>query len=348
MSLQRLVLLLVFVVVGFASSLAVAQVKNKEKARMHYESAEKYYQKAEFRKALEDYLKVLDYIETDSIPEMYFNIAQCHRQLGEIDKALFYYRLFLSKSPTSPLRPEVEKHITAMEMERKKTTKPKGKVTIITEPPGATILLDTFEGEGIGQTPKVIEAEEGTHILVLRLAGYKDLTHQLVVEPDKMVVVQQTLTSSSGSSAPTHQDPKSFLVPPGQQKPVPSTTPVPEQPKPVVPQSQPFYTTWWFWTGTGATTVFTLATVGFGIRTLNLHDDWKKSSYTDTDAKDQGELSRTLTDVFLVGALVSAGLTVWGVLTHNSTPPATTQNQNVWLVPSCGPTGCGLVFSLSF
>lgn len=348
MSLQRLVLLFVFVVVGFASSLAVAQVKNKEKARMHYETAEKYYQKAEFRKALDEYLKVLDYIETDSIPEMYFNIAQCHRQLGEIDKALFYYRLFLSKSPNSPLRPEVEKHITVMEKEQKKTTKPKGKVTIITEPPGATILLDTFEGEGIGQTPKVIEAEEGTHILVLRLAGYKDLTHQLVVEVNKMVVVQQTLTSSSGSSAPTQHDPQSLLVP-DQPKPVPGTTPVPEQPKPVVPQSQPYYTTWWFWTGTGATTVFTLATMAFGIRTLDLQDKWKKSSYTDTNVKDDGVLSRTLTDVFLVGALVSAGLTVWGVLTHPSTPsPATTQNQNGWLVPSCGPNGCGLVFSLSF
>ena len=130
--------LMVLSMLLFAGS-AVAQTKNKEKARAHYELAEKSYQKAEFRKALDDYLKVLDYIERDSIPEMYFNIAQCHRQLGEVEKALFYYRLFLSKSPTSPLRPEVEKHVAALEAERQKTSKPKGKVTIITEPPGAEI-----------------------------------------------------------------------------------------------------------------------------------------------------------------------------------------------------------------
>lgn len=350
MSLQRLCFFAVLAL-GFVFSLpAAAQVKNKEKARAHYESAEKYYQKAEFQKALEEYLKVLDYIETDSIPEMYFNIAQCHRQLGEIEKALFYYRLFLSKSPTSPLRPEVEKHIAALEMERKKTSKPKGKVTIMTEPPGATILLDTFEGEGAGQTPKVMEIEEGTHILVLRLQGYKDLTHQLVVEADKMVVVQQTLTPLSSTPVTSTQDAKSLLTP------TPTTTPnktpdgakVPVSTPAPAPQPQPFYGTWWFWTGAGATALFTLSTVAFGVRTLSFHDDWKKSSYTDTDAKDQGELSRTLTDVFLVGALISAGLTTWGVLTHDSRPATGRSTQNAGFAPSCGPSGCGFVFSLTF
>ncbi len=349
MSIQRLLLLSVLAL-GFAFSRpALAQVKNKEKARAHYEAGEKYYQKAEFRKALDEYLKVLDYIETDSIPDMYFNIAQCHRQLGEVEKALFYYRLFMSKSPTSPLRPEVEKHIAALEAERRKTTKPKGKVTIMTEPPGATILIDTFEGPGVGQTPKVVDVEEGTHILVLRLEGYKDLTHQLVVEPDKMVVVQQTLVPLSGTPNVQTQDARSLLAPDKQPDPGKDRnagTPGGTVPVPAPPAPQPFYGTWWFWTGVGATTVFTIATVAFGVRTLSFHDDWEKSGYQDTDARDSGELSRTLTDVFLVGALVSAGLTAWGVLTHDPAPAA--QPKSASLLPSCGASGCGLVFSLSF
>ncbi|PKN45161.1 MAG: hypothetical protein CVU59_09815, partial [Deltaproteobacteria bacterium HGW-Deltaproteobacteria-17] len=265
---------------------AAAQTRNKEKARAHYEAAEKLYQKAEFRKALDDYLKVLDYIERDSIPEMYFNIAQCHRQLAEVEKALFYYRLFLSKSPTSPLRPEVEKHIAALEAERQKTTKPKGKVTIITEPPGATILIDTFEGVGVGVTPKVLEVEVGTHILVLRLENYKDITHQLVVEADKMVVVQHTLVQASGAEPVKTEDAKSLLTQDDTKKPGQVKTPeVPGTPPPV-----PFYSRWWFWTGVGATVVFAAATGYFGMQTLSLKKDWDDTG--DPQKKSDGEDAR--------------------------------------------------------
>jgi len=336
--------LLVISALLFSGSVA-AQTKNKEKARAHYESAEKFYQKAEFRKALDDYLKVLDFIERDSIPEMYFNIAQCHRQLGEVEKALFYYRLFLSKSPTSPLRPEVEKHISSLEAERQKTTKPKGKVTIITDPPGAAILIDTFEGEGIGVTPKVLEVEVGTHILVLRLANHKDITHQLVVEAEKMVVVQHTLVPASGAAPVKTEDAKSLLTQDDTKKPGDAKT-TPEVPG--AEQPVPFYNRWWFWTGVGATVVFAAATTYFGLQTLSLKKDWEDNG--DPAKKSDGEDARLFTDIFLGATVISAGLTLWGVLSYDpgTTPTAQPEKGTAWLLPSCGGTGCGFVFTYNF
>jgi uncharacterized protein YozE (UPF0346 family) len=339
--LSSMLIVSVFLFAGPAS----AQTKNRDKARAHYEAAEKAYQKAEFRKALDDYLKVLDYIERDSIPDMYFNIAQCHRQLGEVEKALFYYRLFLSKSPTSPLRPEVEKHVSALEAERQKTAKPKGKVTIITEPPGASILIDTFEGEGVGVTPKVLEVEIGTHILVLRLANHKDITHQLVVEAEKMVVVQHTLIPASGAAPVKTEDAKSLLTQDDTKKPPVTADPVPPQ----APKAVPFYGRWWFWTGVGATAVFAIATGYFGMETLSLKDKWNETG--ESKYKNDGEKARLFTDLFLGATVISAGLTIWGALSvgdGTSDLPKQPEKGSAWLLPSCGEAGCGFVFQYHF
>lgn len=336
--------LLVLSLLLFAGT-ATAQTRNKQKASAHYEAAEKAYQKAEFRKALEDYLKVLDYIERDSIPEMYFNIAQCHRQLAEVEKALFYYRLFLSKSPTSPLRPEVEKHLAALEAERQKTAKPKGKVTIITEPPGASILIDTFEGEGVGVTPKVLEVEVGTHILVLRLANHKDITHQLVVEAEKMVVVQHSLIPAGGAAPVKTEDAKSLLTQDDTKKPPVTSDPLPPgEPRPV-----PFYGRWWFWTGVGATAVFAIATGYFGMETLSLKDKWDDTG--ESKYKSDGEKARLFSDLFLGATVISAGLTIWGALSvgdGTSDLPKQPEKGSAWLLPSCGGAGCGFVFQYNF
>ncbi len=317
-----------------------SQIRNREKAKAHYEAAEKHYQKAEFRRALEEYLKVLDFIERDSIPEMYFNIAQCHRQLAEVEKALFYYRLFLSKSPTSPLRPEVERHVQSLEAERQKTQRPKGKVTIITEPPGALILIDTFEGDGEGVSPRVLEIDAGTHILVLRKEGFKDVTHQLEVEADKMVVIQHKLEKSGDSGVQT-QDAKSLLGDRGDESDPPrGVTPV--------PGSKPLVGNWWFWAGVGGTVAFVGASAFFGYRALSLKSDWDKDP-SNSQLKKDGENARLFSDVFLGAALVTGGLTLWKILTYDAGSPSPVESTgSAFLFPSCGTEGCGMVLQFRF
>jgi tetratricopeptide repeat protein len=58
-----------------------------------------------------------------------FNIAQAHRQLGNCERAIFFYRRFLSESGTTPYRAEVEARITDLE----------AACTLKTKPPAAPI-----------------------------------------------------------------------------------------------------------------------------------------------------------------------------------------------------------------
>ena len=50
-------------------------------------------------------------------PVFLYNIAQCHRQLGEREQAITLYRRFLAASPNAPDRPEVERRVAELEAE---------------------------------------------------------------------------------------------------------------------------------------------------------------------------------------------------------------------------------------
>ncbi len=48
-------------------------------------------------------------------PEFLFDIGQAYQQLGHFDKALFFYRRYLSTAPGAPNRAEVEARIATLE-----------------------------------------------------------------------------------------------------------------------------------------------------------------------------------------------------------------------------------------
>ena len=49
------------------------------------------------------------------VPEFLYNIAQAYRLWKQPDKALSFYRKYLSMRPDAPNRPEVERHMRSME-----------------------------------------------------------------------------------------------------------------------------------------------------------------------------------------------------------------------------------------
>ncbi len=104
--------------------------------------------------------------------------------------------------------------------------------------------------------------------------------------------------------------------------------------------------TWWFWTGVGATAVFTLATVGLGFKTLAARDIYEQE-YDDEGPKSDLILYRTLTDVALGAAIISGALLVYGILTHNDKPMKPAEVQTA-VLPMCSGTGCGISFTLAF
>jgi len=115
--------------------------------------------------------------------------------------------------------------------------------------------------------------------------------------------------------------------------------------EPVVPAAPKLTSRWWFWTGVGATAVFTGAAVFFGMKTLDARDKWE----TDWNPEDRSALedNRLFTDLSIGGAVISAaalGVTLW--LTR---PKKIDDAKTGWtIVPACGPEGCMMTFSLGF
>src|SRR5262245_60337307 len=83
------------------------------RARAHFELGRRYFQVDEYRKAIEEF-KAAHVEEAD--PAFLYNIAECHRRLGENREALTYYRRFLKLSPANaPSRANAEKRITELQ-----------------------------------------------------------------------------------------------------------------------------------------------------------------------------------------------------------------------------------------
>jgi len=78
-------------------------------ARAHFERGRTFFEVDEYRKAIAEFKAA--HIEKPD-PAFLYNIAECHRRLGEVPDALVYYRRFLATTPPGDkTRPIVEQRI---------------------------------------------------------------------------------------------------------------------------------------------------------------------------------------------------------------------------------------------
>jgi hypothetical protein len=102
-------------VVAILLSLVVARPAGAdvEKSRAHYDRGRSYFQVGEYRKALEEFKNA--HVEKND-PAYIYNIAECHRQLGEPKEAAIFYRRFLGLVPPGhPLRSDANRRIVELE-----------------------------------------------------------------------------------------------------------------------------------------------------------------------------------------------------------------------------------------
>lgn len=83
-----------------------------EAAKKHFRKAEKLFELGRFQDALKEYEAAY---EAKALPELLFNIGQCHRNLGDYRAAAFQYKLYLRKRPDAPNRDAVNKLIEEVE-----------------------------------------------------------------------------------------------------------------------------------------------------------------------------------------------------------------------------------------
>jgi tetratricopeptide (TPR) repeat protein len=122
-----LALAVLSVVLGATPRVAFAEDHATKTARRHFSKGDKLFALGRFDEALGHYEKAY---EAKPLAGFLFNIAQCHRNLGHIDEAIFSYRKYLTEQPDADNRDEVEQQIADLEEERDRRA--------IVEPPPPT------------------------------------------------------------------------------------------------------------------------------------------------------------------------------------------------------------------
>jgi hypothetical protein len=194
-----------------------------EEARAHYMQGNAYYRLDKFREALGEY--ELAYIAKPD-PSFLYNIAQCHRLMGNRADALKFYRRFIKDQVSSPNRSVAEKHIRDIE-----------RAGITTVPPHTSSGPAPAAGPAAGPSP--------------------------AAAPPPAFPAQGG--AAPAAAPPPLSSPPLALAPPPSPSPSPLNAPAPgalpsdSDDRPAPPDegapSPPFYKSWWFWTAVGVVLV---------------------------------------------------------------------------------------------
>jgi tetratricopeptide (TPR) repeat protein len=112
-SLARGLPALAFLLAIFTCGQARAQNSSPEElARRHHERGTTHYNLGQFEEAIAEFRKGY---EQKADPVFLLNIGEAYRQLGAHEKALFFYRRYLSAVPTAPNRAEIDEKVTTLE-----------------------------------------------------------------------------------------------------------------------------------------------------------------------------------------------------------------------------------------
>jgi tetratricopeptide (TPR) repeat protein len=131
MTSRRICVLGSLLILAAVAQPAHAEGDPKAAARAHFKRAEAAFNIGKFEEALAAYQAAY---ETKPLPGFLFNIAQCHRNMGNHERALFFYRRYLALDPQSPNRAVVEELID--ETERRRASQAPS--TAVTPPPAAS------------------------------------------------------------------------------------------------------------------------------------------------------------------------------------------------------------------
>ena len=100
------------VVLLASAGVARAGDPNAEKARAHFQQGDTYFKLEKYANALQEFEQA--YLAKQD-PSFLYNIAQCHRLMGNRVEAVRFYKRYLNDAPNAANRPVAEKHIRDLE-----------------------------------------------------------------------------------------------------------------------------------------------------------------------------------------------------------------------------------------
>jgi tetratricopeptide (TPR) repeat protein len=189
-----------------------------ESAREHSAQGDAYYKLEKYGNAIGEYEQA--YL-AKSDPSFLYNIAQCHRLMGQSAEAIKFYRRFLNDAPNAPNRAVAEKHIRELEEASPRSpVEPPAVAAIpapVAPPPAATLPTPASPSSSPSSASSALPATASPAV---------------VLSPPPP-------PSSSGAPAGSSE-----MAPIGENATAPSPT-----------DSHPIYTRWWFWTAVGVVVV---------------------------------------------------------------------------------------------
>lgn len=158
---MRIELCLLALLVPVASLAAEPSAADKNKAKVEYQKGQKAYDLGDFKTALDGYSEAY---RLDARPPFLFNIAQCHRQLNNHERAAFFFQRFLSYYPPGKAPNDKLAHDLLAESEAKLKQKDTPAVAAApvndVAPPPPTLVPEPYPGSKAVPPPPVVPAPE--------------------------------------------------------------------------------------------------------------------------------------------------------------------------------------------
>jgi len=102
-------------VVLLAGGVVHAGDPKAEQARAHFQQGDTFFKLDKYAQALQEFEQA--YLAKQD-PSFLYNIAQCHRLMGNRVEAIRFYKRYLNDAPSAANRPVAEKHIRDLESAR--------------------------------------------------------------------------------------------------------------------------------------------------------------------------------------------------------------------------------------
>ena len=324
---------------GFAQPLAAAEAPSAGlvgSAREHYEQGAAAYAAGRYERA------VTEFLAADRLaprPALSYNVARAYDKLGNVGRALEYYRDYLRRAPQAANTAEISTRVRTLEAAL--ASQGMQQISVRTEPSQARVRIDE---SWVGSSPWTGELRVGAHRLRIVLDGYGE--HERAFELDGArtteievklePVVPDGAAADAAQAAPSAgqvSQPAASAAATSQK-----TTPTPETPARSTRSTSgaPVTTAGlgpWPWISLGVGAAALVGSLGFELSRRSVADEARGEVHRDyLDRVDEAEARETTARVLLgVGSVLAI---TGGVLLYLDRERSDTA------ALSCGPSLC--------
>lgn len=285
-------------------------------AKAHFKRATTLYRQGRYRDAIAEFEASY---RAKPHGVLHYNIAQCYEKLGDIPAALRSFHEYLRELPHAEDQAEVLS--TMSNLEKRLAATGVQQLLVYSDPPDAEVWID---GVAKGRTPFGTVLAHGTHSVSVVKPGYRTMTRETVLAPDRSVELDLTLqagvsTSPQAVSAPPAVSAASTPVPAAELRPNLAPAPVPPLSLLEAPVFQSRKSRVWTWMATGAAVIAAGAATYYSLSAQSASNQLTDGTIrTQTQVQslhnDAQSKARTANTLWVVtGAASAAGITLFFV-----------------------------------